>query len=130
MNKLLSTALAIAIVTGASTSHADVILTEENMDLITAGLALNSYSISATDLSSATSIIIGDTTLMGRRSGDIYTITIRTSAGHTNTCTSCSVMLTQSGITVADTSGHVWYAWTGMPQNYPITTLVTTILAP
>ena len=50
MNKLLSTALAIAVVTGAGTSHADEILTEENMDLITAGLALNSYSITATGL--------------------------------------------------------------------------------
>jgi predicted hotdog family 3-hydroxylacyl-ACP dehydratase len=131
MTKMISTALAIAIVTGGGASHAGVILTEENMDLITAGLTFGSYSMSANteNLSSATPIVIGDTTLVGTCSGNSCTVTVRTSAG-ANTCTSCTLTVNQSGITVADTSGHVWYAWTGVPQNSQVITSLKTILAP
>ena len=120
MARLLPTALAIAIVTGGSASHAGVILTAEDMDLVTAGLTFDSLSMSeGTGLSSATSIIMGDTTLLSQCAGNTCAVTVTTQAGYANTCSSCTLTLDKSGITVADTSGHVWYSWTGMPHDYP-----------
>jgi hypothetical protein len=126
MNKLLSAASALAIVVGGSVVQASVVLTTENLDAITAGLTIDAFSTVSTNLNSSTitSIVIDGTTILGQCSGNNCTITINRSLGSsgiTEVCSSCTLTISQSGITVTDTSGRIWFdgtAWLrANPQN-------------
>jgi hypothetical protein len=125
MNKLLSAASAIAIVIGGSVAQASVVLTAENLDAITAGLTIDAFTTVSTNLNSltVTSIVIDGTTILGQCSGNNCRITINTlgSSDITQLCSSCTLKISQSGITVTDTSGRILFdgaAWLrANPQN-------------
>jgi hypothetical protein len=125
MNKLLSAASAIAIVMGSSVAQASVVLTAENLDAITAGLTIDAFTTVSTNLNSSTvtSIVINGTTILSQCSGNNCRITINTGVGSdiTQMCSSCTLKISQSGITVTDTSGRILFdgaAWLqANPQN-------------
>lgn len=126
MNKLLSAASAIAIVIGSSVAQASVVLTAENLDAITAGLTIDAFTTVFTNLDSSTvtSTVINGATILSQCSGNNCSITINTGLGSSNItqmCSSCTLKISQSGITVTDTSGRILFdgaAWLqANPQN-------------
>lgn len=92
MNKLVFTLLAIAIVIAGGEARAGAVLTDENMDIITAGAATPDFN--------AMSMVLPGATLTGQCVGGNCVVNVN---GHI--CTSCQLVVTQSGITVADASG-------------------------
>jgi hypothetical protein len=115
MNKLLSAASAIAIVIAGSAAQAGVVLSDENLDNVTAGAT---FAIN-TNTDFPVVFTIPGMTLVGQCAGNEWTINVNEVI-----CSSCALAINQSGITVTDASGHILYrgpaGMLALPQNSPV----------
>jgi hypothetical protein len=116
MKKLLLSGLILAAT--SPTALAAVPLTEQQMDTVTAGditfafatsggFALSSITVS-TDLLSAVSIAVPGTTLVGSCAQGNCTFSVNGGPKSINVCSTCTVAISGSDITVTDASGHIW----------------------
>lgn len=106
MVKLISVVSTVIVIMIAGSAAAGVVLTDENLDTITAG-ATN------TDVNSM-SIMLPGVTLVGQCIGTSCNITV-----NGEICNSCQLVVNQSGVTMTDASGRCM-RW---PMIWPSSTL-------